>query len=88
MKKFIKIEYSCSYCSICFFSAYVYIVPLLCSMDVQCSDGRSMLLRYASSYVTKLRDHQFIHGEYIFYMQNITTFCIEMILLQIAAHLI
>ena len=38
MKKFIKIEYSCSYCSICFFSAYVYIVSLLCSMDVQCSD--------------------------------------------------
>lgn len=37
------------------------------SMDVQCSDGRSMLLRYISSNVTKLRDHQFLQGECFLY---------------------
>ena len=63
----------------------MFRVSLRCSMDIQCSDGRSMLLCYVTSYVTRLRDHQFTYGEYISYMQNITIFCIEIILYCIKA---
>ena len=31
-------------------------------MDFQCSDGRSMLLKYVTSYVTKMRDHNILKG--------------------------
>ena len=27
-------------------------------MDIQSSDGRSLLLKYVSSYVSKMKDHQ------------------------------
>ena len=27
-------------------------------MDIQSSDGRALLLKYASSYVTKMKDHE------------------------------
>ena len=35
---------------------------LKCSMDVQSSDGRSLLLKYVSSYVTKMKDHKLLKG--------------------------
>ena len=31
-------------------------------MDVQASDGREMLLKYVTSYVTKMQDHDIING--------------------------
>ena len=31
-------------------------------MDVQSSDGRSLLLKYVSSYVTKMKDHKLLKG--------------------------
>ena len=33
-----------------------------CSMDVQSSDGCSLLLKYVSSYVTKMKDHELLKG--------------------------
>ena len=36
-------------------------------MDFQCSDGRSMLLKYVTSYVTKMRDHNILKGLIFFY---------------------
>ena len=38
------------------------LVSLKCSMDVQSSDGRSLLLKYVSSYVTKMKDHELLKG--------------------------
>ena len=38
------------------------LVSLKCSMDVQSSDGRSLLLKYVSSYVTKMKDHKLLKG--------------------------
>ena len=31
-------------------------------MDFQCSDGRSMLLKYVTNYVTKMNDHNIFQG--------------------------
>ena len=38
------------------------LMSLKCSMDVQSSDGRSLLLKYVSSYVTKMKDHKLLKG--------------------------
>ena len=38
------------------------IVSLKCSMDVQSSDGYSLLLKYLTSYVSKMKDHQMLKG--------------------------
>ena len=40
----------------------VFIVSLKSSMDVQSTDGRSLLLKYATSYVSKMKDHAIIKG--------------------------
>ena len=37
-------------------------VSLKCSMDFQSSDGRSMLLKYVTSYITKMKDHSIPKG--------------------------
>ena len=37
-------------------------MSLKCSMDIQSSDGRSLLLKYVSSYVSKMKDHQVFKG--------------------------
>ena len=31
-------------------------------MDVQSSDGRTLLLKYATSYVSKMKDHAIMKG--------------------------
>ena len=31
-------------------------------MDIQSSDGQALLLKYASSYVTKMKDHGIMKG--------------------------
>ena len=36
-------------------------------MDVQTSDGHGMLLKYVSSYVTKMQDHDIINGTVLNY---------------------
>lgn len=43
--------------------AYVdtVITSLKCHMDMQCSDGRGMLMKYVTSYVTKMGDHDIIY---------------------------
>ena len=38
------------------------IVSLKCSIDAQASDGRRMLLKNMTSYVTKMQDHDIING--------------------------
>ena len=38
------------------------LVSLKCSIDAQASDGRGMLLKNATSYVTKMQDHDIING--------------------------
>ena len=40
----------------------VYLVSLKSSMDVQSSDGRTLLLKYATSYVSKMKDHAIMKG--------------------------
>ena len=35
-------------------------------MDFQCSDGHSMLLKYVTSYVTKMKDHNILKGLMVF----------------------
>ena len=82
-KQFINMEYHLYFLLIIyifFHYLHFYIVSLRCNVDVQCSDGRSILLRYVTSYVTKLRDHEFIHSEHSFYMWSITVFCIKITL--------
>ena len=37
-------------------------------MDVQTSDGHGMLLKYVSSYVTKMQDHDIINGTVLNYL--------------------
>ena len=37
-------------------------MSLKCSMNIQSSDGRSLLLKYVSSYVTKMKDHKPLKG--------------------------
>ena len=37
-------------------SNFIVSVSLTCSMDLQSSDGRSMFLKYVTSYVTKMKD--------------------------------
>ena len=39
-----------------------FLVSLKSSMDIQSSDGRALLLKYASSYVTKMKDHDIMKG--------------------------
>ena len=39
-----------------------FSVSLKCSMDFQCSDGFAMLLKYAASYVTKMKDRNISEG--------------------------
>ena len=46
------------------------LVSLKCSMDVQSSDGRSLLLKYLSSYVTKMKDHKRLKG-FIHFTRNL-----------------
>ena len=41
---------------------FASLVFLKCSMDVQGSDGRVMLLKYVTSYVTKMQDYDIING--------------------------
>ena len=48
---------------------YAFIVPnsvlidsLKNSMDMQSSDGRALLLKYATSYVRKMKDHAIMNG--------------------------
>ena len=41
---------------------FALLVSLKCSMDVQAFDGRGMLLKYVTSYVTKMQDHDIING--------------------------
>ena len=41
---------------------FSWLVSLKCSMDVQSSNGRSLLLKYVSSYVTKMKDHKLLKG--------------------------
>ena len=41
---------------------FALLVSLKCSMDVQTSDGRGMLLKYVTSYVTKMQDRDIING--------------------------
>lgn len=43
-------------------TSLLHLVSLKCSMDVQSSDGRSLLLKYVSSYVTKMKDHELLKG--------------------------
>ena len=31
-------------------------------MDIQSSDGRSLLLKYVTTYVSKMKDHQMFKG--------------------------
>ena len=38
------------------------LVSLKCSMDFQSSDGHGLLLKYVSSYVTKMHDHKLLKG--------------------------
>ena len=38
------------------------LVSLKCSIDAQASDGRGMLLKYVTSYVTKMQDRDIING--------------------------
>ena len=40
----------------------VYLVSLKSSMDVQSSDGRTLPLKYATSYVSKMKDHAIMKG--------------------------
>ena len=40
----------------------VYLVSLKSSMDVQSSDGRTLLLKYATSYESKMKDHAIMKG--------------------------
>ena len=37
-------------------------VSLKSNMDIQSSDGRALLLKYATSYVTKMKDHDIMKG--------------------------
>ena len=50
-------------------------VTLKCSMDFQCFDGQILLLKYVSSYVTKMRDHKLLKGlrfyEYFLFCCNV-----------------
>ena len=39
-----------------------FLVSLQSSMDIQSSDGRALLLIYASSYVTKMKYHDIMYG--------------------------
>ena len=39
-----------------------FLVSLKSSMDIQSLDGRALLLKYASSYVTKMKDHDIMKG--------------------------
>ena len=41
---------------------FTSLVSLKCSMDVQTSDDRGMLLKHETSYVTKIQDHEIING--------------------------
>ena len=43
--------------------AYVDTIlgSLRCHMDVQCGDGKDMLLRYTTSYVSKMKDHDLLY---------------------------
>jgi len=43
--------------------AYIDTVlgSLKCHMDVQCADGKDMLLRYTTSYVSKMKDHDLLY---------------------------
>ena len=41
---------------------YLILVSLKCSMDIQSSDGWSLLLKYVSNYVSKMKDHQVFKG--------------------------
>ena len=44
-------------------------------MDFQCSDGRAALLKYVTSYVTKMKDHTIYEG-FIIYLFHLTIlFC-------------
>ena len=44
------------------FQDFVILVSLKCSMDVQSSGGRGMLLQYVTGYVTKMKDHNIFQG--------------------------
>ena len=49
----------------------MYLVSLKCSVDVQSSDGQSLLLKYVSSYVTKMNDHKLLKGLILHKTKNI-----------------
>ena len=40
----------------------MYLVLLKRFVDLQSSDGQSLLLKYVSSYVTKMNDHKLLKG--------------------------
>ena len=44
------------------FQVFIISASLKCSMGIQSSDGRGMLLKYVTSYVTKMKDHNIFQG--------------------------
>ena len=53
-------------------------------MDIQSSDGRGMLLKYVTSYVTKMKDHNIFQGLILIlyfwniYIKILHTYVLEM----------
>ena len=63
-------------------SYFIISVSLKCFMDLQSSDGCSMLLKYITSYVTKMKDHNIakdllfiIHVDDLYFFTIFCTIC-------------
>ena len=48
----------------------MYLVLLKRFVDLQSSDGQSLLLKYVSSYVTKMNDHKLLKGLILYKTKN------------------